>query len=527
MAGIKIVDLPALGRDLLSTDLLEMSIGGTASRKITGQEIMNASKLNVGATPIVSGTVGRVLFQGTGNVLQQSSSLFWDSTNNRLGIGTSTPTTALDVVGTIKGTYVNTALVYGSGDLDLAVAGGSTGILIKSATRNVLLNTTTDAGFRLDVNGTARVQGNTTFLGTIAGSNAARFVIAAQNFAVNITSNNPTNGEGSLITTGAITTTDSQTKNVINVNNAVTSTSASFNTLNGFAFTSNINQTLGTIRGLFIAPTLTASTDFRAIETTAGNIIFNGGNVGIGTTSPSTLLHVAGNITIGGASATTVSSTYNSTTRNQIRYTNGASFEFHEGVNERVRLAPASGNVLINTTTDAGFRLDVNGTARVSSTTTIGTSAHPFGTNLLTLISDQGSASFRIGGGSTVVCTSSISAVNLSANDFVQCVRVLVGSSARLNGGTLDWLSITNWAQSSLGSGNVSANLATFGTAYATINASAQVEIASTTKGFLPPRMTNAQRTAIVSPAVGLIVYCTDVTEGLWVYKSTGWTFIV
>ena len=99
MAGIKIVDLPALGRDLLSTDLLEMSIGGTASRKITGQEIMNASKLNVGSTPIVSGTVGRVLFQGTGNVLQQSANLFWDSTNNRLGIGTSTPARTLEVNG--------------------------------------------------------------------------------------------------------------------------------------------------------------------------------------------------------------------------------------------------------------------------------------------------------------------------------------------------------------------------------------------------------------------------------------------
>ena len=57
--------------------------------------------------------------------------------------------------------------------------------------------------------------------------------------------------------------------------------------------------------------------------------------------------------------------------------------------------------------------------------------------------------------------------------------------------------------------------------------ASAQLEMVSTTQGFLPPRMTNAQRTAIVSPAVGLIVYCTDVTEGLWVFKSTGWTFIV
>ncbi len=32
--------------------------------------------LTVGTTPIASGTIGRVLFQGTGNVLQQSSSLF-------------------------------------------------------------------------------------------------------------------------------------------------------------------------------------------------------------------------------------------------------------------------------------------------------------------------------------------------------------------------------------------------------------------------------------------------------------------
>jgi hypothetical protein len=49
----------------------------------------------------------------------------------------------------------------------------------------------------------------------------------------------------------------------------------------------------------------------------------------------------------------------------------------------------------------------------------------------------------------------------------------------------------------------------------------------STTQGFLPPRMTNAQRTAIGTPAVGLMVYCTDVVEGLYVYKSTGWTFVI
>jgi hypothetical protein len=39
--------------------------------------------------------------------------------------------------------------------------------------------------------------------------------------------------------------------------------------------------------------------------------------------------------------------------------------------------------------------------------------------------------------------------------------------------------------------------------------------------------MTNAQRTAIASPAVGLMVYCTDAVEGLYIYKSTGWTFVI
>jgi hypothetical protein len=57
--------------------------------------------------------------------------------------------------------------------------------------------------------------------------------------------------------------------------------------------------------------------------------------------------------------------------------------------------------------------------------------------------------------------------------------------------------------------------------------ASAKVQIDSTTQGFLPPRMTNAERTAIASPAVGLMVYCTDTVEGLYIYKSTGWTFVI
>ncbi|WBA41135.1 hypothetical protein [Hymenobacter canadensis] len=49
------------------------------------------------------------------------------------------------------------------------------------------------------------------------------------------------------------------------------------------------------------------------------------------------------------------------------------------------------------------------------------------------------------------------------------------------------------------------------------------LELSSTSKGFLPPRMTQAQRNAIASPADGLIVYQTDNTPGLYQRLTTGW----
>jgi hypothetical protein len=64
----------------------------------SGDIVIGGGGLTVGTTAIASGTVGRILFEGTGNVLQEDAALFWDNTNKRLGIGaTPASTVRLDV----------------------------------------------------------------------------------------------------------------------------------------------------------------------------------------------------------------------------------------------------------------------------------------------------------------------------------------------------------------------------------------------------------------------------------------------
>ena len=59
------------------------------------------------------------------------------------------------------------------------------------------------------------------------------------------------------------------------------------------------------------------------------------------------------------------------------------------------------------------------------------------------------------------------------------------------------------------------------------IHPSAELEVKSNTKGFLPPRMTMVERDAIVTPAAGLLIYQTDGNEtnptGLYFFDGTAW----
>jgi hypothetical protein len=71
---------------------------------------------------------------------------------------------------------------------------------------------------------------------------------------------------------------------------------------------------------------------------------------------------------------------------------------------------------------------------------------------------------------------------------------------------------------------NFSNSLVVSSTAFSNATTSSIVDIQSTTKGFLPPRMTTTQKNAIASPAAGLMVYDTNLNK-LCVY-TTAWETI-
>ena len=56
-----------------------------------------------------------------------------------------------------------------------------------------------------------------------------------------------------------------------------------------------------------------------------------------------------------------------------------------------------------------------------------------------------------------------------------------------------------------------------------TPDVSCVLELKSTNKGFLPPRMTASEKGMISSPKAGLLIYQTDITPGLFVYNGSGW----
>jgi len=69
---------------------------------------------------------------------------------------------------------------------------------------------------------------------------------------------------------------------------------------------------------------------------------------------------------------------------------------------------------------------------------------------------------------------------------------------------------------------SITAN-AQVGIGTASPNSSAQLEVNSTTRGFLAPRMTQQEAADVVNPATGLLIYQTDGTPGFYYFDGATW----
>jgi hypothetical protein len=187
----------------------------------------------------------------------------------------------------------------------------------------------------------------------------------------------------------------------------------------------------------------------------------------------------------------------------------------------------SNGNIGINTTTDAGFRLDVNGTARVQGNTTISLNQ-----NAETICAVQNTTSgtgagskFRLisDGGFEASIAKFSSAFTpyktIGANDFV-IYNTGAGNMTLLNDRVLQNINFATGGASTAQATLFSTGNFAIGTS--TDVASSILTINSTTKGFLPPRMTTTQKNAISSPATGLVVYDTTLNK-LSVYTGAAW----
>lgn len=352
-----------------------------------------------------SGAAGQVTFWSATTVLAGSNNLFWDNTNARLGIGTTTPGVKLDIHGTgiiqqLNGLTTNNSYLdfqnagstkfrigntYNAGQNRLSIfnAAGTTEILTALQTGYIGIGTNTPA-YPLDVNGTTGTFNN---LGSF-------------------------NSSDPLLGIGIYST-------------------ASSNPTPSIRFLTNFGSYRTWLYGA------------------AGNLGFTNYYAG---TTPQISFYGSGNLGIGTA------------------------------------------------LTDIGAKLGIQGSGSTSSTLSI-------------LVRNSSIVkTFQIDDSGTGYI---LNGFNFNTgNNYITATSTLM-TIAAVNSATSD-LQIIPFRQVNIN------NTGTY-----TAQASAILQLDSTSKGFLPPRMTNAQRTAIASPSIGLIVYCTDAVEGLYIYKSTGWTFII
>jgi hypothetical protein len=299
-------------------------------------------------------TAGRVVYAGTGGLLSDSANHFWDNTNSRLGIGTTTPTQKLQVNGAGR---------FYTGAVSTVGAVASSALLIDGAGSNGNIS---QIGFGYDATATympAAIYGLVT---TQSGNTAQDIAFAtrsvttdtaptermridsAGNVGIAVTPSAWSTGYKSLQinTTSAIT---ASTNTLRITNNEYVNTSGVDTYLTTNFATAYLQDSAGK-HAWYNAPSGTAGT---AVSFTQAMVLDNSGNLGIGITSPTITLDVFGSgMRVKDATRTVILTQNYSGGVGALGSETNNSFMFITNNTERMRI-DSSGNVGIGVTPSA------------------------------------------------------------------------------------------------------------------------------------------------------------------------------
>jgi hypothetical protein len=504
-------------------------------------------------------TTSKNITDGLGN----ASPLYMSTT--RIGIGTNSPTSALTINGSITFSSYNNTIASGSFPLNAIYTAsvvlcssisdsGGVGISFTNSGGSAYarfgfpgnLNNTIgqstygvvpDLGARLGVRGAGSTSATTSLL--VQNSSAATLLQVLDNGLVYVGTGftglsfsgsntqifNNGGGAGNIsFAMGGVSYLNiyqpinngggftSGTLNTITTPFTYTNTSGavSYNLLSISPGINNTGTYVGTIRGIYYNPSLTSlvGTTHIAIQTVTGDVLFGttSGNVGIGSINSGWRLNVDGAIRAQRIDLTGSAGPGHVMLRIDDNGTVMRNNTFN--INSGNGNAGQSANLAVGNTDTTVARLYVKGSGSTSATTSL--LVQNSGGNTSLQIQDNGAVSVINEGnfsvnryGNTLLSTGQSTSSLSTYNSSVTVTNTYVAFNTLGNYG---WAFLQDLFQ---GYHPMIIQDAT----YKARETSALVELNSKTRGFLPPKMTTAQKLAIVTPTAGLMVYDTDLAR--------------